>query len=210
MKDGSVADLRRSASRGGLTLVEVLFSIAVMSTMLLAALGSIGAAARTQRLQQEGVQGLALARQLMSEIVQTRYKDLVNPVFGVEAGETRSTYDDVDDYQGLNEPSATYASGAAVAGGSGWARKVEVAWVAASDPTQLSASDKGLKRITVTVTSPTGRSTQLVSIRSSDDGYENTPGSQVTYTSHVGVSIQVGGVASTRCSQGVALKNLVP
>ena len=92
-----------SPPRRGLTLVEVMFSIVVMSTMLLAALGSVGAVAKSRVSQKESVQGLALARQLLSEIVQTRYKDLVDPAFGIEAGELRATYDDVDDYNGLSE-----------------------------------------------------------------------------------------------------------
>src|SRR3712207_7569247 len=46
-------------------------------------------------------------------------------------------------------------------GGTGWRRQVTVASVKPSDPTQSVGSDKGLKRITVTVTSPTGRVTTL-------------------------------------------------
>ncbi len=199
-----------------------MFSIVVMSTMLLAALGSVGAVAKSRVSQQQTVQGLALARQLMSEIVQTRYKDLVNPVFGVETdfqftgmkgtltAETRATYDDVDDYHGLIEPSARYSNGTVIAGGTGWARSVSVQWVNAANPATTSGSDAGLKKITVTVTSPTGRVTTLSGFRSAENGYEHTPAAQVTYTSHVGVTLRIGKSATVTNVQGVALSNMVP
>lgn len=201
---------RRRKPRRALTLVEVMFSIVVMSTMLLAALGSVGAVAKSRVRQKETVQGLALARQLMSEIVQTRYKDLVNPVFGVETAETRATYDDVDDYHGLTEASAQYSNGTAIVGGTGWARSVSVQWVNAANPATTSGSDAGLKKITVTVTSPTGRVTTLSAFRSAENGYEHTPAAQVTYTSHVGVTLRIGNSAAVTNVQGVALSNMVP
>lgn len=196
--------------RAGLTLVEVIFSVLVMSTMLAAALGTVSAAAKGRLAQKESALGQALARQLLAEVVQTRYQDLVSPTFGVEAGEARATYDDVDDYNGLSEADARYADGTPIAGGTGWRRQVAVAWVSLTDPTAVAGSDLGLKRITVTVTSPSGKVTKLVALRSAADGYENTPASQVTYTCHVGVSIQVGTRPAGRNVQGVNLLNLVP
>lgn len=200
----------RHPLRRGLTLVEVMFSIVVMSTMLLAALGSVGAVAKSRTGQKETVQGLALARQLLSEIVQTRYKDLVTPTFGIEAGEVRATYDDVDDYNGLTETSARYANGTIVAGGTGWKRAVTVAWVNPANPANASGSESGLKKITVTVTSPGGRVTTVSALRSAENGYEHTPAAQVTYTCHVGVSIRVGKSDTVTSVQGAALNNLVP
>lgn len=72
------------------------------------------------------------------------------------------------------------------------------------------ATDQGLKRIKVSVTSPGGRVTTLEALRSAENGYEHTPGSQATYTCHVGVSIQIGTNTVVRNVQGVALNNLVP
>ncbi|MDB5296112.1 MAG: hypothetical protein JWO31_2095 [Phycisphaerales bacterium] len=187
-----------------------MFSIVVMSTLLLAALGTVGAAARGRAAQRDSALGMSLARQLLAEILQTRYRDLVNPVFGVEAGETRATYDDVDDYDNFSENSASFADGTVVPGGTGWKRKVKVDWVTPADPTAKSTTDQGLKRVVVTVTSPGGKVTALTALRSNDDGYEHTPGSQVTYTCHVGVSVQVGTATAGRNAQGVGLRNLVP
>ena len=196
--------------RRGLTLVEVMFSIVIMSTMMVAALGTVGAAAKSRLAQRDSAMGLALARQLTGEIMQTRYADLVDATFGIEAGETRATFDDVDDYNNLTESSAAYADGTVIAGATGWQRRATVQWVTPVDPATVSATDQGLKRITVTVTSPGGKVTTLVSLRSNGDGYENTPGSQATYTCWAGVSLQVGSYANARNTQGTNLLNLIP
>ncbi len=196
--------------RRALTLVEVMFSVVVMSTMMVAALGSIGGAAKTRIAQKEASQGMTLARQLMSEILQTRYADLVNPLFGVEAGEVRSTWDDVDDYNGLDQPSACSSTGTVLTGATNWRRQVSVAWVNAATPNTVSATETGLKRIIVTVTSPSGRVTTLKALRSNTNGYEHVPGAQATYTSHVGISLQVGTSDTTRSVVGVTPQNLVP
>jgi MSHA pilin protein MshD len=200
----------RQGNRRGLTLVEVMFSVVVMSTMMVAALGSVGGAAKTRIAQKEASQGLTLARQLLSEIVQTRYADLVNPVFGVEAGELRTTWDDVDDYNGLDQPSACSSTGVVLSGATGWRREVKVTFADPVNPNATSGMDKGLKHIKVTVTSPSGRVTTLKALRSNTNGYEHVPGAQVTYTSHVGISLQIGMNDTTRSVVGVTTQNLVP
>src|SRR6185312_1413646 len=110
----------------------------IMSTMLVAAFGAVTASAKSRIAQQESAFGLSLGRQLLAEIMQTRYQDLINPVFGSESGEnSRSQYDDVDDYDGYKENSGlTYADGTSITGASGWKRKVWVDWVTIADPTQ--------------------------------------------------------------------------
>jgi MSHA pilin protein MshD len=201
---------RRQTGRRAVSLVEVVISAAVMTTMIVAALGAVGASGRMQAAQRENALGLSLARQLLSEIVQTRYTDLVNPVFGVEAGEERATYDDVDDYNGWAEDSAMYADRSPISGGAGWRRAVRVVRANPSDPTQTTSSETGLKRIEVTVTSPTGRVFRLSALRSAKNGYENTPGSQTSYISYVGMAIQVGDRSTSRSEQGVNGLNVVP
>jgi MSHA pilin protein MshD len=203
--------IRSSPRRGGLTMVEVMFAVVIMATMLTAAFGAVAATAKSRIAQQESAFGLALAKQLMAEIMQTRYQDLVNPGFGTESGETsRSLYDDVDDYDGYAENSASYANGTAITGGTGWKRKAQVDWVTLLDPTSKSNSETGLKRIIVKVTSPTKKVTTLTAYRSNYDRYEVIPSSQMTYTCWAGISIQVGTGTTGRNVQGVNLVNLSP
>lgn len=202
--------MRRSTfPRRGMTLIEVMFAVVIMSTMLVAAFSAVAASARSRIAQQESAMGLALAKQLLAEIVQTRYQDLISPTFGTETGESaRSQYDDVDDYDGYSENSAAYADGTVIA--SGWKRKVQVDWVTLLDPTQKSNTETGLKRIIVKVTSPTKKSWSLTAYRSNYDRYEIVPGSQTTYTCWAGISIQVGTSSVGRNAQGTNLVNMTP
>jgi MSHA pilin protein MshD len=204
---GSVYGISR---RRGLTLIEVMFATIIMATMLVASFGAVSSAAKTRIAQQESAFGLALARQLLTEIVQTRYQDLTDPIFGVETGETRATYDDVDDYDGLAENSGKYADGATIPGATGWKRKVTVDWVDSANPNVKVLTETGLKRIRVKVTTPSGKDISLYLLRSKYDRYEQVPASQSTYTSWAGVSIQVGTSTLGRNVQGVNLVNLSP
>jgi type II secretory pathway pseudopilin PulG len=163
-----------------MTLIEVMFATVIMGTMLAAAFGAVGAAARTRLAQRESALGLALGRQLLGEVLQTRYKDLTDPTFGVEAGEARATFDDVDDYDNFKEDNASYPDGTTVAGGAGWKRKVKVDWVDPADPTSKVNADQGLKRVVVTVTSPGGKATTLTGLRTNVDRYGVVPAAQVT------------------------------
>lgn len=195
-----------------MTLIEVMFAVVIMSTMLVAAFTAVGASAKSRIAQQESAFGLALGRQLLAEIMQTRYQDLINPTFGNESGEnSRSQYDDVDDYDGYKEnQGCLYADGTSIPGAGSWKRKVTVDWVQLVDPTSKSNSETGLKRITIKVTSPTGKTWTLYGYRSNYDRYEIVPSTQTTYTCWAGISIQVGSSTSGRNVQGANLVNLSP
>ena len=89
-----------------------------------------------------------LGEELMEEIKSKSFEDPNDPpVFGPEAGETRATYDDVDDYNGLAETPTGFA---------GYSRSVTVSYVdPESNPLDLDAPVVGptsLKRVLVTVT----------------------------------------------------------
>ena len=68
------------------------------------------------------------------------------------------TYNDVDDYNGYSETAPTFKAGVALTGFLVGGGTVKVEFF---DPGELAVatSDKGLKRITVTVTSPTNKTT---------------------------------------------------
>ncbi len=72
---------------------------------------------------------------------------------GPEPGETRATYDDVDDYNGLDESPPRGAQGAVLPGYAGY--RVQISVVYAGTGLGL-ASNQDAKRITVTITSPLG------------------------------------------------------
>src|SRR5437016_5963400 len=112
------------------TMVETVICVVIVAGMMVAALEMLGTSARLRGLQTDQSRAAALARDLLSEIMQYNYQDPTLPtvVLGPEVGETRASFDDVDDYNGLNESPPQTAKGAAIAGYTGWTRSVQVLW----------------------------------------------------------------------------------
>jgi type II secretory pathway pseudopilin PulG len=191
--------------RAAVTLMETVVSVLIVGVMLLAAMETIGAFARDTGLQQDQCKATALAQELLSEIVQSRYADP-----NTEAGETRATWDDVSDYDNRNENPPTSRAGSPLTGYTGWQRTVRVRFVDPSNPGTQVGSDAGLKRIAVTVVSPGGKSTVLTGLRSKQGVYERPPTTQKTYASWADITVQVSSDAATTCVAGVNLMNQVP
>jgi MSHA pilin protein MshD len=160
--------MTRRASRRGLSIVEASVCTVVVGLMLAAALNASGAArARQQRNQDRGT-GLWLAQSLMTEIVEKPYAD-VGGLLGLELGEShgqRSTLNDLDDYDGLKEEPPRKADGTVIPGYTGWSRSVSVDNVLSSNLRSKSASDTGIRRVTVTVRKGRVVVAQLQALRS--------------------------------------------
>jgi MSHA pilin protein MshD len=202
---------RRRRSGMGLSLIEATLSIVIVAVMLVAALETVGAAAKNRSVQKQECRGPALARQLLSEIMQCRYADAgAAPVFGPEPGELRANFDDVDDYHNLTESPPKSRSGVPLAGYDGWKREVKVAWADPGNPGAPFATETGLKQIIVTVTSPAGKVTTLTGLRSKSSGYEKKLQNPPSYTSWAGVQVQVGPDPNTRAASSANLVNQVP
>jgi MSHA pilin protein MshD len=180
----------RPTSWHGFTLVEAAFAVAITGVLLTSAVGTFATIAHGRQIQAERRLAYPLAQQLMAEILSAAFVDPgTNPTFGPEPGETRATYDDVDDYTGLTESPPATRAGVAMAGYAGWSRAVAVAYV---DPSTLAVSTTAttLKRITVTVTSPAGKVYALVGLRSSLGAYERPPAAQSTFVTGVSINAQ--------------------
>lgn len=198
--------------RRGITLAEVVVSTLLVGILMVAALSSVGAAARSWIAASEASDGHALARQLLDEITSQGYEDAVSPVFGPEAGETlavgvRSGLDDVDDYLNWSDSPPKDRSGVAIPGFGGWTRLADVVKLKSDSREVLpdNATDQGLRLVTVTVTSPTGNSVTLSSFRSDVGGGLQAQGTSQTLVTWAGVSLQAG--ASAPVSSGVSLLN---
>lgn len=89
----------------GFTLIEATFSVAIVAVVLSVAMQSLAVATRAGLGQTEQSRAAELARQLIGEIAQARYAEPNDaPRFGYEPGEgSRALFDDVDDYEDLNE-----------------------------------------------------------------------------------------------------------
>ena len=190
-------------SRRGFTLVEAVLSCLIISVVLVPALQLVGDSAKSKILQRQSALGAALARELMSEILQCNY---VDP--NVDTGEVRSGWDDIHDYDGYVQTSPTDRTGTALPGYTNWIRKAAIRYVTLASPGTTSATDVGLKEIVVTVTSPTGRIYTLTALRSNNDGYERKSVTAETYTSSIDITLQTAdGVTVTTSANTI---NLVP
>jgi MSHA pilin protein MshD len=196
----------------GFTLLEATVSLVIVSTMLISSLTTVGAFARARNTRQDQSRAMLLAQQLMAEIVQYPYADPsgTSVTLGPDVGETRSTFNDVDDFNGFSETTLTSRAGAALTGFGGWRRSVAVAWVDPANPSSVSFTDKGLKRITVTVTSPSKKVLTLTALRSQNGLYEHSPASPTTFNGWIGVAIQPGTDNTTNVYTSVNPVNLVP
>src|SRR5207249_6775945 len=123
------------------------------------------------------------------------YKESGSSNIGLDSLETttnRSTWDDVDDYHGLDESPPRDKNGNNLTGFTGWRWKALVEFVQALSPQSASSTDQGLKRITITVSEPTGRQTILVTYRSQYGLLEQAPSADTTLQTSVINEIQFG------------------
>ena len=119
------------------TLIEVVISIVIVGTMLVAALHAVGASRLGLQRVGDHSRGTLLAQQLMAEALQREYSEPDDlPVFGCEPGEggpSRLAFDDVDDYHQWSASPPQRKDGTPIPGHEGWQRSVEVALVASAD-----------------------------------------------------------------------------
>jgi hypothetical protein len=150
----------------------------------------------------------------MAEIMAMPYKDptATTSLLGTENGESttnRSTFDDVDDYNGLNSLGLRTKSGTVRPGFAGWRTQAKVEWIEVATGLVWILGDTGLKRITVTVTSPTGEATQLVGYRFQKGVLEKSPAVDTAAVTWIGAELQLGP-DSNPARMGVNLLNHTP
>jgi hypothetical protein len=142
-------------SNHGLTLVEAVMSCLVVSMLLIAALRASSAASLYQYKTADRARGRFLAGQLMTDIMSLSYEETSGtPAFGLETGEVSTSkvnYDDVDDFNGWTESPPQDRDGNAMSELTGWQRSVVVVWVNSANLSTVSATETGVKRVTVTV-----------------------------------------------------------
>jgi hypothetical protein len=150
----------------------------------------------------------------MTEILQGHYEEPNDTVtFGPEPSETggtRAAFDDVDDYHNWSATPPQDPDGTAISDLAGWQRSVTVAYANPNNPKATVGDDRGLKLITVTVTSSAGEQSTLTALRSNVSGYDQSVAEETTFVSWVGVELQIGSDAGARVRTGVNLLNQLP
>lgn len=187
----AVGRRRSRRSRLGLNLTEVTISTFLVGLVIVAAMRATGSVVITQGVTDNSQDGATLAQALLAEIMQCHYIEETAPVFGPESDETgtpnlRTLFDDVDDYHGWSStPPRPKTSTTALAGYEGWTRSVQVAWVEPTAPLTASPTDKGFKRITVTVTDSKGQQTVQTGFRSRWGALQQPMAADTTVYSHI-------------------------
>jgi MSHA pilin protein MshD len=146
---------QRAGHPRAFTLVEAVISILIVGIMFIAAMNTVGASRLTQHKASLVSRGQQLAESLASEMLRQNYEDPDGtPAFGRESNESatpRTSWDDVDDYDGLSESPPATKDGTALTNATGWKRTVKVEWVDPANPSQVQTVETGVKRIVVTV-----------------------------------------------------------
>ncbi len=137
--------MRKSA---GFSLVEAVLATAIVAGMFVAAMNTVGASGAAQFRLGRYQQGVGLAQDLMTEILQQPYAVTA----AVVAPDTsRASFNDVTDYNGWKASPLQYNDGSAIPDTTNFKRSVTIDYVNTSDYTQVVATDTGAKRIRVTV-----------------------------------------------------------
>ena len=137
----------------GFTMIEAVLSMMVVSVAAVATLQILPIVVSEQRRTDEQLQAMLLVTEIISELNSAAFAEpgsRADPM-GPEEGETtRAHFDDVDDYEGLDESPPATRLGDDRTDLSGWRRGVDVRY---ADPVTLTAtaSESSVKLVRIRV-----------------------------------------------------------
>lgn len=146
----------RTATRTGITLIEVSIGTLLVGGVLATTLHLVAPTVRATHLAGDRLLAATLADDMIDEIAAKAFADpdYDNGSIGLDPGESganRAGFDDVDDYNGWTAAPQTVAGDPITGIGDGWIVRVSVAHASPNNPGQVSASETGTKRILVRV-----------------------------------------------------------
>ena len=156
MNSPAPANDRNRSERRAFSMLEVVISVFLVGTVMVVAMEVFVSATAGRVRNGNQARAVLLAQALIDEILDQPYLELDGtPAFGPETGETadgtRTSFDDVDDYNAWSASPPEAKDGADLPLTGDWSREVSVCWVSADNTETSTASDGGLKRILVTV-----------------------------------------------------------
>ncbi len=169
-----MSGLSATASRHrGATLVELVISIVVVGVAVSGVMLAMNQTARHSANPVIHQQAVAIAEAYFEEIALLAFDEdaatgvMGSEVGGPEAGETRATYDDVNDYDGHSDigPRSLDNPATVIAGLADYTVNVSVTNVGALGPAGAQVGAGDALRIDVTVTHPLGASLALSGFR---------------------------------------------
>lgn len=160
----------------GATLVEIIIAVALIGIALVPLTMSYSFTASHSADAMIEVRVVELGQAFMEEILSKRFDEnsalggappcsavtTACAAIGADPGESRTTFDDVDDYDGLDEMPPRDSLGAVRPGYEGFRVEVAVAYASASEVTNYGLdATTDLKRILVRVHPPSGSATEF-------------------------------------------------
>jgi len=143
----------RHKQQQAFTLIELTLAIVIISIALSGILSVINLTASHSADPVVQQQAVAIAESYLEEILATRFcEDFKNgsvnctDITGPENGETRSSYDDVDDYNGLSDATVITRNGTVITALADYSVNVSV--------TKQNVNSVAMKKITVSVSGP--------------------------------------------------------
>jgi len=156
----------------GVTLIDLIITIIILAIAVPPMVGVFITSTRNSTFGVTMARANHLASNLLEEVRSKRWDEntgAASATLGPDTGESRATYDDVDDFiVVVNESPPKDSQGVAMSGFTGFRQEVSVCYVASADlNTCLGSGTSNYKKITVTVTDPEGRVSPLVTVISS-------------------------------------------
>jgi len=155
----------------GVTLIDLILVIIITSLAVPPMVALLSHVTRESTFGVAVTRANHLASTLLEEVRSKRWDEntgAASATLGSETGETRATYDDVDDFHALDESPPKDSLGTTISGVTGFRQQVSVCYVANTDlNTCLGSGTSNYKQVTVTVTDPEGRASQMVTMLSS-------------------------------------------
>ncbi|MEE8224925.1 MAG: hypothetical protein V3R42_04315 [candidate division NC10 bacterium] len=158
---------RLHRNQRGTTLIDLIVVIVIVALAVPPMMGLLIQVMRQSTFGVTVTRANHLASTLFEEMRSKRGDEnatAASATLGPDPGETRATYDDVDDYHGLDESPPKDSLGNDLAGSAGFRQQVSVCYVANTDLDTCIGGPTLYKRITVTVTDPEGRASELVTM----------------------------------------------
>ena len=144
-------------SRHGISMAETIISTMLVGFVLVSTLQVVGPIVQSTSLHADRLVATNLANELTEEIATRLYTNpdsVSGDSIGVDDSErsaVRADFDDVDDYNGWESSPPKLSTDQSNVFLNGWKRYVKVEHVLVSDASTVSATETGLKRVTVFV-----------------------------------------------------------
>jgi Tfp pilus assembly protein PilV len=156
----------------GITLAETVISMLLISFVLVSTLSIVGPMARSTTVHADRLVASNLANEMAEEIATKLFIDpnAADPdALGADADDgsaNRIDFDDIDDYQNWSSSPPSLSAGSPITSLSNWTRSVTIEHAVLAEPSTASATNTGLKRVTITVTKNGVKLAQIVTLHS--------------------------------------------